>query len=131
MKGLQADSITKLKKALPKLEAEVMMPANFEDFYTFAFRYCLTEDKQKCLDIDSICILIDLILGSQFRAQVDSFTEYLKSQTDYKVLNMDQWTNFLRFCQEISFPDLKDYDTDQAWPVVLDNFVDWVKEKRS
>ncbi|RAL53691.1 hypothetical protein DM860_015419 [Cuscuta australis] len=131
LKGLQADSIAKLKKALPKLEAEVMMPANFEDFYTFAFRYCLTEDKQKCLDIDSICILIDLILGSQFRAQVDSFTEYLKSQTDYKVLNMDQWTNFLRFCQEISFPDLKDYDTDQAWPVVLDNFVDWVKEKRS
>ncbi|XP_019198020.1 PREDICTED: DCN1-like protein 4 isoform X2 [Ipomoea nil] len=131
LKALQADTITKLKKALPKLEAEVMMPVNFEDFYAFAFRYCLTEDKQKCLDIDSICILVDLVLGSQFRAQVDSFVEYLKSQSDYKVLNMDQWTNFLRFCQEISFPDLQDYDTNQAWPVILDNFVDWMKEKRS
>ncbi|CAH9070386.1 unnamed protein product [Cuscuta epithymum] len=131
LKALQVDSITKLKKALPKLEAEVMMPANFEDFYAFAFRYCLTEDKQKCLDIESICVLVDLVLGSQFRAQVNSFTEYLKSQGDYKVLNLDQWTNFLRFCQEISFPDLEGYDASQAWPVILDNFVDWVKEKRS
>ncbi|XP_016480234.2 uncharacterized protein LOC107801421 [Nicotiana tabacum] len=131
LKDLGVDTINKLKKVLPKLEAEVMMPENFEDFYCYAFRYCLTEDKQKCVDIESICLLIDLVLGSQFRSQVDSFTEFLKNQTDYKVINMDQWTNFLRFCQEISFPDLKNYDTDQAWPVILDNFVDWMKEKQN
>ncbi|KAJ8560774.1 hypothetical protein K7X08_022634 [Anisodus acutangulus] len=78
LKDLQVDTITKLKKALPKLEAEVMMPENFEDFYSYAFRYCLTEDKQKCVDIESICLLIDLVLGPQFRAQVDSFSEFLK-----------------------------------------------------
>lgn len=107
------------------------MPENFEDFYTYAFRYCLTEDKQKCVDIESICLLIDLVLGPQFRAQVDSFCEFLKNQTDYKVINMDQWTNFLRFCQEVSFPDLENYDLDQAWPVILDNFVEWMREKQN
>lgn len=131
LKDLQVDTINKLKKALPKLEAEVMMPENFEDFYSYAFRYCLTEDKQKCVDIESSCLLIDLVLGSQFRAQVDSFSEFLKNQADYKVINMDQWTNFLRFCQEVSFPDLENYDTDQAWPVILDNFVEWMKEKKN
>uniref|UniRef100_A0A6N2MDV2 Defective in cullin neddylation protein n=1 Tax=Salix viminalis TaxID=40686 RepID=A0A6N2MDV2_SALVM len=35
---------------------------------------------------------------------------------------------FLRFCKEISFPDLENYDADLAWPLILDNFVDWMKE---
>ncbi|KAH9606242.1 hypothetical protein KSS87_007613 [Heliosperma pusillum] len=104
---------------------------NFMDFYQYAFRYCLTEEKQKSIDIESICQLLDLVLGSQFRAQVDYFIEYLNAQTDYKVMNMDQWVGFYRFCNEISFPDFSNYDADHAWPLILDNFVDWVKEKQT
>ncbi|KAL4589032.1 hypothetical protein LXL04_001934 [Taraxacum kok-saghyz] len=43
-------------------------------------------------------------------------------QKDYKMVNMDQWTNFFRFCQEIEFPELKNYDACQAWSLILDNF---------
>ncbi|XP_011084018.1 DCN1-like protein 4 [Sesamum indicum] len=129
LKALRVDTVNKLKKTLPELEEEVLKSENFEDFYKFAFRYCLTEEKQKCLDIESACILIELVLGFQYQPQVDSFIAFLKTQSDYKVLNMDQWTNFLRFCQEISFPDLQNYDTCEAWPLLLDNFVDWMKQK--
>ncbi|KAL6549545.1 hypothetical protein OROHE_008276 [Orobanche hederae] len=129
LKALRIDTINKLKKALPELEKEVLKSENFEDFYNYAFHYCLTEEKQKCLDIESTCILIDLVLGFQYQPQVDSFIKFLKIQSDYKVMNKDQWTNFLRFCQEISFPDLQNYDTCGAWPVLLDNFVDWLKQK--
>lgn len=31
--------------------------------------------------------------------------------------------------QQISFPDLNNYDTDEAWPLILDNFVDWTKRQ--
>ncbi|KAL6555135.1 hypothetical protein OROGR_006393 [Orobanche gracilis] len=129
LKALRIDTINKLKKALPELEKEVLKSENFEDFYNYAFHYCLTEEKQKCLDIESTCILIDLVLGFQYQPQVDSFIKFLKIQSDYKVMNKDQWTNFLRFCQEISFPDLQNYDICGAWPVLLDNFVDWLKQK--
>ncbi|KAK2993658.1 hypothetical protein RJ640_009473 [Escallonia rubra] len=129
LKALRVDTIGKLKKRLSDLMQEVMKPENFEDFYLYAFRYCLTEEKQKSIDIESICILLDLVLGSQFRPQVDTFTEYLKIQNEYKVINMDQWTNFFRFCKEISFPDLENYDTTEAWSLVLDNYVEWMKEK--
>ena len=37
-----------------------------------------SEEKQKCVDIETICELLHLVLGSQFRAQVDSIIEYLK-----------------------------------------------------
>ncbi|KAB1218779.1 DCN1-like protein 4 [Morella rubra] len=131
LKALRADTVNKLKKALPELEKEVKRPSNFVDFYSYAFRYCLTEEKQKSIDIESICELLDLVLGSQFRAQVDSFVEYLKTQSDYKVINMDQWMGFYRFCNEISFPDLSNYDPDLAWPLILDNFVEWIQARQS
>eukprot|EP00262_Sarcandra_glabra_P004892 TRINITY_DN16121_c1_g2_i1.p1 TRINITY_DN16121_c1_g2~~TRINITY_DN16121_c1_g2_i1.p1 ORF type:complete len:234 (+),score=35.41 TRINITY_DN16121_c1_g2_i1:163-864(+) len=131
LKALRADTITKLKKALPELEKEVRRPQNFSDFYTYAFRYCLTEEKQKSIDIESICELLDLVLGSRFHPQIDSLTEYLKTQSEYKVINMDQWMGFLRFCNEINFPDLDNYDPDLAWPLILDNYVEWVRGNQS
>ncbi|XP_068653203.1 uncharacterized protein [Aristolochia californica] len=130
LKALRADTISKLKKALSDLEKEVERPQNFLEFYSYAFRYCLTEEKQKSIDIESICVLLDLVLGARYCSQVDSLTEFLKNQNDYKVINLDQWMNFLRFCQEISFPDLSNYDSDHAWPLILDNFVEWMRGKQ-
>ncbi|KAL1531171.1 DCN1-like protein 4 isoform X2 [Salvia divinorum] len=120
LKTLKVDTITKLKKSLPELEKEALKSENFVNFYRYAFRYCLTEDNKKCLDIETACVLLQLVLGVRYQAQ---------SQSEYKVINMDQWTNFFRFCQEISFPDLNNYDSDEAWPLILDNYVDWTKRR--
>ncbi|KAF3450947.1 hypothetical protein FNV43_RR07036 [Rhamnella rubrinervis] len=131
LKALRVDTVNKLKKALPELEKEVRRPTNFVEFYCYAFRYCLTEEKQKSIDIESICELLNIVLGSDFRVQVDLFVDYLKTQNDYKVINLDQWMGFFRFCNEISFPDLRNYDPQLAWPLILDNFVEWIREKQS
>ncbi|AAF82155.1 Contains similarity to RP42 from Mus musculus gb/AF198092 and is a member of the Transposase PF/00872 and UTP-glucose-1-phosphate uridylyltransferase PF/01704 families. EST gb/AI998363 comes from this gene [Arabidopsis thaliana] len=141
LKALRADTINKLKKALPELEKETesflflslegQRPSNFADFYAYAFCYCLTEEKQKSIDIETICQLLEIVMGSTFRAQVDYFVEYLKIQNDYKVINMDQWMGLYRFCNEISFPDMGDYNPELAWPLILDNFVEWIQEKQA
>ncbi|ONM28449.1 Defective in cullin neddylation protein [Zea mays] len=85
LKALRADSISKLKKAFPELVQEVSRPSNFQDFYIYAFRYCLT------------------VLGLQFHPQVDKLNNYLMYQNDYKVITMDQWMGFIRLCNEIDF----------------------------
>ena len=36
-------------------------------------------------------------------AHTEPFVEFLDEQTEYKTINMDQWTGFLRFTQEVSF----------------------------
>uniref|UniRef100_M8C0H5 Defective in cullin neddylation protein n=1 Tax=Aegilops tauschii TaxID=37682 RepID=M8C0H5_AEGTA len=101
MKALRADSISKLKKAFPELVQEVTRSSNFQDFYPYAFRYCLTEDKKKCIEIPVACELLNLVLSLQFRPQVEKLINYLKHQNEYKVINMDQWMGFLRFCNEV------------------------------
>ncbi|CAL5376148.1 unnamed protein product [Camellia sinensis] len=67
LKALTVDTVNKLKNALSELENE-----------NFAFQYCLTEDKQKWIDVECICELPDIVMGSQFPSQVALFTKYLK-----------------------------------------------------
>ncbi|CAM6037755.1 unnamed protein product [Sphagnum compactum] len=125
MKAMRVDSVDKLKKALPGLQQEVSSQYLFKDFYVFAFQYCLTEPRQKTLDLESACQMLELVLGP--RAHVPSFLQFLQEQTEYKAMNMDQWTAFLRFCEEIK-PDLTNYDESQAWPLLLDNYVEWARK---
>uniref|UniRef100_H2L3B0 DCN1-like protein n=1 Tax=Oryzias latipes TaxID=8090 RepID=H2L3B0_ORYLA len=50
-------------------------------------------------------------------------------QSKYKVINKDQWCNVLEFSRTINL-DLSNYDEDGAWPVLLDEFVEWYKERQ-
>ncbi|XP_051687536.2 DCN1-like protein 4 isoform X3 [Oryctolagus cuniculus] len=50
-------------------------------------------------------------------------------QSKYKVINKDQWCNVLEFSRTINL-DLSNYDEDGAWPVLLDEFVEWYKDKQ-
>ncbi|AQK60405.1 Defective in cullin neddylation protein [Zea mays] len=59
------------------LNFQVTRPSSFQDFYIYAFRYCLTEDKKKCIEIPAACELLNLVLGLQFRPQVDKLNNYL------------------------------------------------------
>ncbi|KAL7618876.1 hypothetical protein Lser_V15G03254 [Lactuca serriola] len=127
----RADSPFNLKKALDELEKEVRISSDYVEFYSYAFRYCLTEEKQRNVDIGSICELLKLVLGSQFPDQVNLFIGYLKAQNDYKVINMDEWMGFYRFCNEINFSDFNNYDQQRSWPLILDDFVEWVRSYRN
>nr|GLL21332.1 DCN1-like protein 5 [Ipomoea trifida] len=154
-KELKADTIENLKKAFGQLEEELdklyevyflpssalnsflvlflqlESPSNFVDFYAYAFQYCLTEHNQKCIETEIVCVLLDLVLGPRFQPQVAALVEYIQIQKDYKVITMDQWLGFYRFLSEISFPDFTNYDEELAWPLILDDFVDWMREKSS
>eukprot|EP00064_Thunnus_orientalis_P020816 superscaffoldBa00005945_g20964 len=50
----------------------------------------------------------------------------LPQQSKYKGMNKDQWYNVLEFSRTIN-TDLSNYDEDGAWPVLLDEFVEWQK----
>jgi DCN1-like protein 4/5 len=118
---LNASSLPQLKKALPQLDAIVSTPPAFQSFYAFSFRFCLNEG-QKILERDTAVEMLQLVFP-QGRF-VSEFCEYLTIQTDYKFLNMDQWVNFLKFSTEVR-EDMSNADENPAWPLLIDNFVEW------
>ncbi|MCL7035325.1 hypothetical protein MKW94_023650 [Papaver nudicaule] len=128
--ALRADSMYALSRALTELEKKVRRASKeeFLEFYTYAFNYCLTEDMQKTVETESVCELLGMVLGLQFPAQAGKLVEYLKLQTEYKAINKDQWSGFYRFCTEISFPDMANYDENSCYPSVIDGFAEWMKE---
>lgn len=54
----------------------------------FLMQICwlLSEDNKKCLDIETACVLLQLVLGVQYQAQVDSFIKFLKVSGDYHMI---------------------------------------------
>ncbi|XP_061356223.1 uncharacterized protein LOC133300669 [Gastrolobium bilobum] len=129
LKGLGVDTIRKLRKELNGLEKEVIEPQWFEDFYFYAFKYNLMEDHQRTVDIDSACQLLNAVLRPAYPTQVNLLIEYLKIQSDYGALSKDHWTCLYYFFKEVNIQDLESYDSSQAWPLILDNFIEWLKEK--
>lgn len=49
-------------------------------------RQLYAEERQKNLDIETICALLDLVLGVKFPSQVDHLTQYLMVSSPFMVL---------------------------------------------
>ncbi|KAH9513980.1 DCN1-like protein 4 [Bulinus truncatus] len=131
MKGmteLQCDTIAKLQNRLDYLKATLNDPAIFKNIYRFAFDFAREKD-QRSIDLDTAKAMLSLVLGKDWPL-FSYFHQFLEQQTKYKVINKDQWCNILEFSRIIQ-PDLENYDEDGAWPVMLDEFVEWLKDKKS
>ncbi|XP_071950156.1 DCN1-like protein 4 [Antedon mediterranea] len=127
MTSLQVDSINKLQGKLDYLRSLLNDPPTFKQIYRFAFDFARKKDKRG-LDYDIARTLLRLLLGRQW-VLYNSFQQFL-DQTNCKVVNKDQWCNILEFSRTI-LPDLSNHDEDGAWPVMLDEFVDWLRSQYS
>lgn len=88
---------------------------------------CYREKDQRSLDINTAKCMLGLLLGKIWPL-FPVFHQFLE-QSKYKVINKDQWCNVLEFSRTINL-DLSNYDEDGAWPVLLDEFVEWYKDKQ-
>lgn len=120
---LHARTIAQLKKALPTLNK--IATNQQKDFHDFAFRFCFTEPGQKIIDVETAAQMLPLVLP-QGRF-VKPFCEFLTHQQEYKKMTSDQWSNFLKFSQEVH-ADMSNAEDNPAWPVLLDNFVAWYRK---
>ncbi|XP_028320799.1 DCN1-like protein 5 [Gouania willdenowi] len=123
MTSLQCDSKERLQSKLDHLRSELNDSTAFRNIYRYAFDF--TRDKhQRSLDMDTAKAMLSLLLSRTWPL-FPLFYQFLE-QSKYKGLNKDQWFNVLEFSRTIK-PDLSNYDEDGAWPVLLDEFVEWKK----
>lgn len=126
MKKLEIDSTERLKAKLPGLVEKLKVPAHFKEFYRYIFMFA-KDSEQKCMPVDTACAMISTVMKG--RPHEERFVEYLGAKKPIKVINKDQWYNFLDFSDTIS-EDLSNYDgLSSAWPVLLDEYVEWRNEE--
>ena len=89
------------------------------------FLFFHKDNDQRCLDIEVAKQMLGLLLSSRWRV-FGLFAEFL-NESNYKVINKDQYFNILDFSRTVD-DDLKNYDENSAWPVLLDEFVEWCRK---
>lgn len=144
----RCDSISKLRNKLEYLRSLLNDQSTFKSIYRYSFDFAkvynfinqlinlnnyrflienIQDKDQRSIDLDTAKGMLQLLLSKRW-ALYPYFHQFLE-QSKYKVLNKDQWCNVLEFSRSIS-PDLSNYDEDGAWPVLLDEFVDWYRKNK-
>ena len=85
----------------------------------------------KNLSVDVASAYWNLLLSDKFN-NMGLWTEYIESQSssgELKFISKDQWSQLLQFALTIE-KDLSNFDEDEAWPVLIDDFVVWARKQR-
>jgi len=123
--SLGVESMTELSELLPKFRNEINDPTKFKEIYKFAFNFA--RGKTKSIDISLAQSMLLLVMKG--KPHTDLFVEFLGVQTTYRVLNFDQWLLFPEFSSNVDV-SLKNHSVESAWPVIYDEYVEWLKQQR-
>eukprot|EP00803_Ostreobium_quekettii_P011742 evm.model.scf_1231.1 EVM.evm.TU.scf_1231.1 scf_1231:20138-29551(-) len=99
----------------------------FTLFYRFVFFVCRDMGK-RALQVERAVQAWKIVLKNRFRL-LDRWCEFVMGSARL-VITEDTWRQVLDFSRQIH-EDLRNYDPSSAWPVLLDEFVDYQHKQRA
>jgi len=95
----------------------------FKDFYQFTFNYAKNPG-QKGLDLDMALAYWNIVLTGRFQF-LDIWSRFLK-ENHKRSIPKDTWNLLLDFAMTVN-ADMTNYDEEGAWPVLIDDFVEYAR----
>lgn len=126
MQRLGCDDIAKLKAKLEELREALVNRGMCKEIYGYTFQFALDQG-QRCLPVE-MCVEFWKLLLRQHFPLLDLWLAFVEQRVKNAV-SKDTWLMLYDLATQVK-PDLSDYDMNGAWPVVIDEFVEWAKEKQ-
>jgi len=121
MKALKVSGKAALSTAIVRLRNELGTENTFKDFYAFLFEYAKGDNAhKKVIELDFAVALWELTLKDKF-AHYDKWLQFVKEEYK-KPISRDSWC----LLYEFSKIDATKYDASEAWPVIIDEFVEYM-----
>jgi len=118
-------TIDKIKLKSKDWRLELRNDQSFKSWYNFVFDY-LKEDK-KILPTEEALMAWKIVLKERKWGLFEDFQEYLTKE-DKKAVSRDTWQQLWHFMN--AYPkSLKEYDTSSSWPIIYDEFVEWMEKE--
>lgn len=124
MAMLGCGSVADLKQRKESMMQDLKSRSQFKDFYHFVFNYCKPPD-QKSMENEVACALWPMLLPKYKHMKL--WTDFISDEYR-KAISRDTWDLFLDFVRETD-DTFSNYDELAAWPVAIDDYVIYAKEK--
>ncbi|KAI9476591.1 MAG: Cullin binding-domain-containing protein [Benjaminiella poitrasii] len=125
---LQADSIEKLADSLnTTLKEQFQTEEGFRKIYNYAFLLG-RQTGQKSLSLEAAIELWRLLLSSHKFSLLEEWIRFLEEKHG-KAISRDTWYLFLDFASQENL-DIQNYDSEGAWPILIDEFVEYMQQQQ-
>ncbi|KAJ2311416.1 DCN1-like protein 5 [Coemansia sp. RSA 2611] len=126
MRAMNVHDTAELKQAIRStIDDFGRNAALFKSFYRKMFDY-LRADKQKSVAAEDAVAVLPIVTGNGW--VFEKFVKFLEANGDrIKTVSRDQWQSLLELSKTLK-PDLSNYSSDDAWPAMFDELVEWLKK---
>ncbi|XP_050368407.1 uncharacterized protein LOC126786593 [Argentina anserina] len=123
--ALGIDSLEKLGEKIPFMRSELKDEQKFREIYNFAFGWA-KEKGQKSLALDTAIGMWQLLFAEKQWPYVEHWCQFLQARHN-KAISRDTWSQLIEFARAVDL-SLSNYDAEGAWPYLIDEFVEYLKE---
>lgn len=127
MTEMGCETIDALRSSFGSLRDRLKDPDAFRDYYQFCFGFAKDPGfGVRTLPIEVAVQMWQMTIAEHFPL-LPRWLAFLE-ETNIKAVTKDVWDMLLTFATDVD-EDMGNYDEDGAWPVLIDDFVEWYKEK--